>query len=302
MPEEIGKKPRSRIEQLGQELGAWSLSLLQGAIGHLPPDWIYPLGRWGGDLLFACLRKKRALAARNLQRVLDLPADGEPPSRLARQNFRHISVILLEMFRFGRLPEAEVSRRILVKGREHLEEAHRRGKGVICVSAHLGNFLLVPLRMGLDGYCFHVLVRAEKDSRVEGVFLETRERFGAKTLYKGQPYFSLVKILKGNGILWLFVDQFPKSSDLEVPFLTRRFPLYDGYARLARMTGAAIVPLAIGRLQENVHQIEIFPALREYGESEADRQAQAEELMGVLERQIRLRPPEWLWWHKNWFR
>lgn len=301
MPGEIRKK-KPLIERIGQELGARALSLLKGAIGRLPPDWIYPLGRLGGDLLFAFLRKKRSLAIRNLYRVLDLPPDGEASSRLARQNFRCLSLVPLEMFRFCHLPEAEVSRRIQVKGLDHLEEAHRRGKGVICVSAHLGNFLLVPLRLGLEGYSFHVLVRAEKDSRVEGVFLEARERFGAKTLYKGQSYFSLVKVLKGNGILWLFLDQFPKSSDLEVPFLTRRFLIYDGYARLARITGAAIVPLTIGRLRENLHQIEIFPALKENGEGEEDRQAQAEKLMGILEEQIRFRPSEWFWWHKDWFR
>lgn len=301
MPGEIRKK-KPLIERVGEELGAQALSLLKGAIGRLPPDWIYPLGRLGGDLLFTCLRKKRSLAIRNLQRVLDMPPDEGVSSRLARQNFRCLSLVPLEMFRFGHLSEAEVCRRIQVKGVNHLEEAHRRGKGVICVSAHLGNFLLVPLRLGLEGYCFHVLVRAEKDSRVEGVFLEARERFGAKTLYKGQSYFSLVKVLKENGILWLFVDQFPKSSDLEVPFLTRRFPIYDGYDRLARMTGAAIVPLTIGRLQENVHQIEIFPGLKENGKAEEDRQAQAEKLMGILEGQIRLRPSEWFWWHKDWFR
>jgi len=301
MPSETKtRKRKSPIERAVLELGGRTFSLTKKAFGHLPPGWINPLGKLGGNLVFACLRRKRSLTIRNLQHVLDLPSGGAA-SRLARQNFHHIFLTFLEMFRFVNFPKEEIYQRIQIKGVNHLEEARRRGKGVICASVHLGNFLIVPLRMGLAGHTFHLLARAEKDSRVEKVLLETREQFGIKTIYKGKSYFSLVKVLKENGILWLFMDQFPRSSDLEVLFLTRPFPLYDGFARLARMTGAAIVPLTMSRLGRKIHQIQIFPAIP--GDSEGvDQEGQAKALMGLLERQIRLRPWEWLWWHKDWFR
>lgn len=302
------KRKGSVIKRIGQKTGAGALFLMQKGVCLLPPGGVRVLGRMGGGLLFVLLRRKRFLTIQNLQRVLDLPE----ARSLARQNFRNLALILPEMFKFYHLPPEEIRNRIHVEGLEYLEEARSRGNGTICVSAHLGNFLLIPLRLFQEGYPFTLLVRAEKNSHVEKIFIRLRQQSGIKTLYRGQSYFPLAKALKRNEILWLFVDQFPRRSELTIPFLGFPFPIYTGHARLARMTGATVLPITISRLEkERIHRVTIFPPFKtdEYSPLNGGSPEEERNLLDALqtplhaiEELIRLRPAEWLWWHKDWFR
>jgi len=66
------------------------------------------------------------------------------------------------------LSDKEHTRRVIhIHGKEHLESALRKGKGVIALGAHLGNFVLLGTRLGLEGYRCHTLFRFPKDARIE---------------------------------------------------------------------------------------------------------------------------------------
>ena len=303
LPENPKGKRRGKIlfERIGRRLGGILFLILQKGIRLFPISVIRFLGRLGGDILFALLKRKRSLTIQNLQHVLNLP-EAQP---LARQNFRNLALVLPEMFKLYNSPPEEIRRNIQVNGLEHLEEAKRRGKGTICISAHQGNFLIIPIRLSLEGYFFTLLVRPERNPLVEEIFLRLRRQAEITTLYRGQTYRSLVKALKGNNILWLFLDQFPRRGDLTLPFLNVPFPIYTGHARLAHLTGATVLPITISWVKyERTHHIEILPPIQadDNSKEEHDLIDALRQPLHLIEECIRLHPDEWLWWHKDWFR
>jgi KDO2-lipid IV(A) lauroyltransferase len=205
-------------------------------------------------------------------------------------------MLIQELFEYCYLSPAEIKRRIEVLGLENLDSAIARGKGVICLSIHLGNFPLIAIRLAICGYPFNVLVRGEREDRVETIFSQIRQKFGIKTLYRGQSYHPLVRTLKRNEILWLFLDQFPRRSKIQADFFGCPFPVYTGPVRLSRATGAPLIPITITRLSPKNHRIQIFPPV----ELEGDFSKQSRSLLEIMEEQIKLTPAQWLWWHKDW--
>ncbi|OGW17490.1 MAG: hypothetical protein A3G93_04500 [Nitrospinae bacterium RIFCSPLOWO2_12_FULL_45_22] len=289
--------PRRRFwKRLGKLINARLLSGLKIIIGHLPTSIFPVIARGVGNTLYVILRKKRSLALQAIHQVLSLPDGGKEAQRLVRENFCHMYMVIQEIFECCYLSPAEIMKRVEVLGLEDLDSALARGKGVVCVSVHLGNFPLIAIRLAISGYPFNVLVRGEKDDKVEDIFSQVRQKFGIKTLYRGQSYHPLVRALKRNEILWLFLDQFPRKSEIQAEFFGSPFPVYTGPVRLASATGAPIIPITITRLSPKNHRIQIFPPL----ELEGDFSKQSRTLLEMMEEQIRLTPAQWLWWHKDW--
>lgn len=280
----------------GRIIGAKLLSCLKIIIAHMPSAILPIMARGIGNTLYVILRKKRSQALQTFQQVLSLPDGDREARRLVRENFCHMYMVIQEMFECCYLRPAEIVRRVGVLGLENLDSALARGKGVICLGGHLGNFPLIAIRLSISGYPFNVLVRGEKDDRVEIIFSQIRQKFGIKTLYRGQSYHPLVRALKRNEILWLFLDQFPRRSEIHAKFLGHPFPVYTGPLRLAQATGAPLVPITITRLSPKKHTIQIFPQV----ELEGDFNSQSRSLLEIMEEQIRLTPTQWLWWHKDW--
>jgi len=81
-----------------------------------------------------------------------------------------------------------------------------RGKGVILVSAHFGNFPLLLGRLAVDGYKAGGIMKAMHDTRMEEVFRKKREKYGVRTIYS-QPRTACVnntiQALRNNEIIFI---------------------------------------------------------------------------------------------------
>ena len=75
---------------------------------------------------------------------------------------------------------------VTFSGREHLEAALAKQKGVIAIGAHLGNFPLVGARLGSAGFPFHVLFRVPSDHRIRN-FIHENVKYFHQSIIPSQP-------------------------------------------------------------------------------------------------------------------
>src|SRR5690625_3127763 len=114
---------------------AWSGIALAAAAARLPWPLQRMLGRSLGTLLRLLLRKRRAIAARNL--ALCFPElDSAARARLLREHFTALGIGLFEFSRAWWGSVAPLRRGLVVEGLEHMDAARARGRGVIVVSGH----------------------------------------------------------------------------------------------------------------------------------------------------------------------
>lgn len=295
------KKINKTISRLAGRLGLNFCSLV---IRVLPGRWIYGFAQGLAAIGYCLARKQRKAALESL-----IIAFGEEKSlkeleQIAKDCFTFIAKGGVELIYLMDRP-ALLKHRVHLAGRHHLEGALAKGRGVILVSAHFGNFPLLLARLSLEGYKAAGIMRQMRDSRVENFFLAKRNKLNIKTIYS-QPRKACVDMsiqsLRNNELLFIPIDQNFGTAGVFVDFFGRKAATATGPVVLAQRTGAALVPCFILRQKDDTHKI-IFEPEIELEEKNTPREtiiANIQKLTNIIEAYIRKYPAEWGWVHRRW--
>lgn len=249
---------------------------------------------------FALLRKYRVRMEDNIA----LAMSGEFPSAeerraLVRRIWSNLSKGLLETFWMMHASKAEIVSGVALDGEEHLQRALAAGKGVIALSAHLGNFTMIGARLAAAGYSFTVLVKHPGDRRFARLIDDYRAQLGIKTVSakpRSEAVRGILKALRQNGIVLVIADEF-KSEGIEVDFFGRRSPVPRGPATLALRTGAATLPMFATRDADGRLTLSIGPRIEliDRGNREQNVAANTALFTQHLEAAVRRHPDQWNW-------
>jgi|Deesub1362A_J573_1020465.scaffolds.fasta_scaffold00010_81 KDO2-lipid IV(A) lauroyltransferase len=287
------RRPCWRLQALAAEALLRLLALL-------PLGLLRSLGRAAGLALSLLWRGRYRVALEGISQAMArgaLEVQGSA-SALARASFMHLGESLAELLKLQYCASGELLQSISIRGQEHYRAAKRRGRGVIFLTAHLGNWELLALWAGRHLGGLTVVARPLKNPYLERLLQGLRARWGNRVLSKFGALRPLVSLLRGGATVGLLVDQAVLPSEgLLVEFLGRpawssRVPLL-----LARRTGAALLPAFIRRTDKG-HVITIRPEIPLQGSE----QEVLRRINQSIEEAIREAPQQWLWIHRRWKR
>ena len=279
----------------------WPTWLLIG-LGWTVARWPWRLqravGPWLGRVLLHVLRGRRRIAATNLALCFpELPEADR--AALLRRNFESLGLGLFEFLRawWGRL--APVDRGMQLEGLEHLRAAQANGRGVILVSAHFTT-LEVCLRLLCQHVPLGAMYRPHEQPAMEWAVKRGRLRH-AVAMFSRDELRPALRHLKQGGLLWFAPDQETRRGDsVFVPFFGQPAYSLTSTHQLARLSGAAVLPLFHERLDDGRYRLQILPPLE--GFPTADATADTARIMATLEGLIRRRPEQYLWLHQRFKR
>jgi KDO2-lipid IV(A) lauroyltransferase len=214
-------------------------------LGYLLADLaarVLPLGladrlaRALARLAFAAGVPARAALEGNLSRLMpDAPAPHR--RRLARQAFDHFALSLLDFLRLGRLDGRAIDAAVEIRGAEHLERARAAGRGVILLSAHLGNWEWGAAWLAARGARLSVVARPHPHPWVERFFARRRRARGVGVL-RGRPLWpAAARALRRREWVALMGDRCCADGSA-----------WAWAAALARRTGAMVLPAVMLRV------------------------------------------------------
>lgn len=188
---------------------------------------------------------------------------------------------------------------ITVEGLDNLDAALARGRGVIGLGAHLGNFVLVGTRLGSEGYPFSTLFRLPSDDRIKAAI---RRRLPAyrQGVIPSQPRRLAVRrvaeALKRNEIVFILGDNL-KRGKVDTFLFGQRVPSPRGPVSLALRSGAALVPMYMIRDYQGGLHLVIEPEvlLIRNGNIYEDLFANTRRIVEYLEKLIGRYPDQWNW-------
>jgi len=188
---------------------------------------------------------------------------------------------------------------VRIEGKENLKEAFAPGKGVLALSAHLGNFTMIGIILAAAGYPFHVVVKNPRDSRFARLMDHYRAVVGIKTISsrpRNQAAREILKALRKNEIVLLIADEF-KSGGVEVEFLGLKVFAQRGPITLAMRAGAPLIPMFVTRDEKNCLTLHIEPQLNlvQTGQVQDDMDANVALFTSQLEMMVRRYPDQWNW-------
>lgn len=295
------KKIRKSIARFA---GWFGLNLCSLIIKFIPGSCLYGFANKLGSLGYIIARKQRKIALESLEIAFGSEKRADEREKIARDCFIFMAKSGVELLFLMDKPGL-LKKRVILVGKEHLDSALARGKGVILVSAHFGNFPLLLARLSQEGYQAGGIMRPMRDARTEKIFLEKRRKLGVKTIYS-QPRKACVdeaiKTLRNNELVFIPIDQNFGTGGVFVDFFGRQAATATGPVILALRTNAAMLPCFIVRQGNDTHRI-IFEAPLSLGGPGAKHDtviANTQRLTAIIESYIRKYPAEWGWVHRRW--
>jgi Kdo2-lipid IVA lauroyltransferase/acyltransferase len=275
------------------------ISLLGGAVRMLPRGAALSLGRGLGAAGYLLVGGRRRLALDNIRRAF--PAMGPREARaIARASFAGLGMNAVEFLLLPRLDAAGVARLMQIDGEEHLREALARGKGVLLLTGHFGNWDLLGVALAQRGFPLTVLSKVSRSGAVNRLWMGTRERAGVRILTGRNIMRSILGELRKGGVVGFVLDQNALRKDgVFVPFFGRPACTLSALAVLAARTGAPVVPLSTWR-EGGRHRAVIEPALPPPPPGEEGVVERTAAYTRWTEQVIRRRPAQWTWLHDRW--
>ena len=209
----------------------------------------------------------------------------------------------------------EFSKYFTFEGEEHLAEAYKRGKGVICMVPHTCGWEFSAIMPPVMGYETSAVSSKLRNPGLNRFIIELRESRGMKNISrensqgmknlseKDRCYDKLTGALNKGECLIIMIDQ--DSTNIKGEFLkffghTAYSPL--GVARLGLDTEAAIVPMFTIRKDDGTYVFKILPEvpMEITGDRKYDLSHNSQIHNDVMESIVRQYPDQWLWFHKRW--
>lgn len=278
------------------------LKSLSFILGHIPRFIAYGLGGLLGLLVSRILKRHRRTALENLERAFGESLTRPERERLVKRLFKNLGVMFFEFNRMAWLKSSEVDKFIEFKGLDRIEKALQKGKGVILLTAHYGNWELLHAALGHKGYSLELVVRKLDSPFFEKFVRWVRTRSGINIVYKVKAMLPLVRRLNSNAVAMILADQNTvRDEGFFVDFFGVPASTNKGPALLARKTGAAVLPVFIVR--DGIrHTVEVWEELElaSTGDKENDARENTARFAKLIEKAIRAHPEQWFWVHRRW--
>lgn len=222
--------------------------------------------------------------------------------RVGRECYRHFGRTLVEMARWVRRPLAEAGEIVRVSGIERLRAALARGRGVVVLTAHLGNWEVGPTVARLHGFPFTSVYQRVRNPYLDAAVRQIRTLHAQGLVDRGMGLRGAIRALQRNEMVGMLADQDAGPSGVFVPFFGRPAATMRGPAELAHRTGAAILPMFVLRRDGDMYEVIVEEEIvvERAGPREEEVRRITLSYTRALEARIREAPEQYFWFHKRW--
>jgi KDO2-lipid IV(A) lauroyltransferase len=249
-----------------------------------------------GTLARWVLPVQRRIVRRNLE--LCLPELDRPArERILRDHFRNLGITIGETALSWWDDGTRIRALAQVEGLEHVDAALARGSGVILLAAHFTT-LEMGARIMTLARPIHPMYKPTRNPLIAEYMIARRAAQSAGAI-ANDDIRSVVRTLRANGVIWYAPDQAYRHKGAElVPFFGIPVASNTATSRLARSTGAAVLPYFVERLPAAAgYRVRIGAPLEDFPSD--DQVADTLRYHALIEAEVRRIPAQYLWVHRR---
>lgn len=186
---------------------------------HLPYPVIISLGRKLGPFVGKLMKKQRERGIFQIQRGME--CSREEAERIMTDVFRNLGQSLMEILYTPNLNPENIRDYVTLDHPERLDEAMKEDKGVIVLTAHMGNWEWLGA-LAIYGYPATTIVKNQANDAVTRLLNENRESMGLEVFARGgNEMIIAARALKRKKLLGFLADQDGGFHGVPQPFWAR---------------------------------------------------------------------------------
>ena len=263
----------------------------------LPPWLGYVLADLATSLHWLAFPGRRHAALANLAVILPRASRADR-TRVARRMMRSYNRMIYEFFRLPHLSRDELIAAVEVVGKEHLDNGIARGRGVIIVTTHIGNWELAGVMVAQWGYSLHAVAGVQFSRWLSGAVRDTKTELSITTISPEDGFRKIIRALEHNDPVALVVDGNLYTHGQTVEWFGRESQFPAGPGVLAQRTGALILPGYCIRLAPGRFRTVVEPAIDPAAFATTAELHQA--IAAAAERMIRTNLDQWCVFRPLW--
>jgi len=294
------------LKTLRNALVALGVTLGMLVVCALPRSAAWRIGRLSGWLGYYLAPSTRRIAKANLVLAFGSRLTEGQRTRIARESLQNLVSTLVMLFWAVRISPTSFDKYVEIDGASwrKFQEAEDRGKGVICVTLHYGDWELLGLSMALLGAPLTVAAQQTGIPGLDRLLAFCRSRTGNRIVAARRSLLALAQAIRRKRYPTVLNDLNARRHGGQwVSFFG--LPVYNHptVGTLAVLTGAPIMyglahPLGKGRTR--LEWAEILYSLT--GDRDRDVRTINQACMDFAEEVIRRRPECWHWSYRRWKR
>ncbi len=276
--------------------------LLGTLVRLLPLNMVQRFGAKAGEFLYSVAGFRKSVTLENLQRAFP-EKSREELNQIARASFRSIGTALFEFLWFPHFTPDRLGEIARIEKPELLRDALARGKGMIILAAHFGNWELLAGSLYAELQSpLHIIVKPQSNVLVDKQINRWRTQLGNKVVPMGIAVREILRALQNGGIVGIAADQSAPKESIAVEFFGAKVPTYEGPAVFSLKTGA---PIMIGfsiRQPDGTYRatFEEVPMRDLTAYNQESIVELTKRHVAITEKYIRQYPGQWMWMHKRW--
>lgn len=245
---------------------------------------------------------QRENAIDNMAQVLGRDRTDPEVRRKARASFRYYAYYMADFLRLPATDPAEIDARVHLDFLADLDTALTAGKGVVFISAHVGNWDVAASALARRGYPVTVVVDTFHPQRLNDLVQGHRRSHGTKVIQLEDSARRVLGTLRRNGILGLLIDIPSPENGVLVRFFGRLTYVPAGAALLALKTGAKVISGIVIRNPDHTYSGLVSSQfdVELTGDLSVDVKLLTQRIMDTMEGFIRQHPEQWFIFRPMW--
>lgn len=276
------------------------LKIAGSLLWRVPVRVGYRLAALTGVLGYLLACKKRRVVTSNLLHVMGRGTDKGRLERAVWGVFQNAAKNYFDLVRLPRLDLSRFDHILTIHGWHHFAEALARRRGLILVTAHLGNFDLAAQVLAARSIPLTILIEPLRPYRLNRLVTSLRASQGLTFLPVGRASLrQMVGALRRGEIVALACDRDIQRNGTWLEFFGEEARLPMGAVSLAMRTGALILPAFSVRQGDDRVAIHLEPAFDPREEGEGEEQGM-KRLISYIEKYVRRYPEQWVVFEPIW--
>lgn len=280
----------------------WLFSGFAWLVSILPAFLLYALSGSASLILNYVFAYRKKIIKDNLKNSFPEFSEKEI-SAITRTYYQHLAELVIEVIKTPGLSADQIKNRFRFENPEILENLIAKGKSVILLTAHLGNWewLGPGLQLNFPEFSGYAVIKPLSNKYFDKYIN------GLRRLHKEDsiiPFKQTLRYMINNKdklSLTLFAaDQTPHRREISfyANFLNRKTPFFTGFEKIAKMLDQSVVFANVYRVKRGHYKVELH--LITNNPKDTIEFEIAHKYVHLLEKAIRERPYNWLWSHRRW--
>lgn len=268
---------------------------------HLPLRFSYRLATIISDLHYIFAKADRVNVSANLKNIFP-EKNSQEIAKIKISLFRNFAKYLVDFLRFSKIDAGYIKRNIHIENRNFIDAALSKGRGVIALTVHIGNWELGGVITAMLGYPISAVALPHKDKGVDNFFNFQRERKGLNVIPLGKAARLCLSILNENKIIALAGDRDFSKSGVLLDFFGKPAIFPEGPAAFSLKTQAPIVPAFTIRNKDDSFTLRFEEPIefKPEGDREKDIKALIFKYKIIFENYIKKYPEQWYMFKRFW--